>query len=94
MSLAGITPPCRPFTVIELEVLLHYYCSPYDWSQHRTAGPASNKAIERLLRLDLLNRTAGTALRHNPEFVISERGKVLVKALLETPLPVRAWVMG
>lgn len=93
MSLAGITPPCRPFTVIELEVLLHYYYSPNDWHLDRRESPASSKAIERLLRLDLLGRTAGSA-PHNSEFVISERGKVLVKALLETPLPVRAWVMG
>lgn len=80
------------WTPLEMQILLHYYYSPEDYRQGDYSAPAVRQAINSFRdELGLIREKSerdGYGL-----YEITERGRVLVDAALETPLPVQVWVI-
>jgi hypothetical protein len=72
-------------TVNDIEVMLHYYCSP---SPHpRIDAPAVQDAISQFLAAGLLEYVKKDI------YEATEGGKMYVEALRKVPIPKRQWVL-
>lgn len=78
-------------TPLELEILLHYHTMPGDYRNGDFSAPAVGSALCRHYNRGLLSeRVFPTTSRYK----ISERGRVFISHVLETPMPRQAWVRG
>lgn len=81
----------------KLSILLHYYAGEGDWAGDRSSEIAKRR-FSSLIDLGLLepfviNNLVEDQESEPPEFAISDRGRAYVDAILQTPLPVQAWVI-
>ena len=74
-------------TPYELEVLLWYYARGED-HPHEIAGRERTTALEQLLRLQMIAPDNSPLI-----YTVTERGKVYIEAIINTPLPEKRWVM-
>lgn len=72
---------------VELKILLHY-CAETD--DYNCRSEAEKKARAVLACAELITRKNSSS---KPEFELSKRGEVFVRALQEVPLPQLEWVM-
>lgn len=69
----------------DIEVLLHYHCSP---NPHpRLCAPAVAEAVSMFLRAEMLEPTG----KGEGMYTTTEGGNLLVKALCAVPMPIRVW---
>lgn len=80
-------------TPINITVLLHYYYATDDYNGGNYEVPSVRMAIDYLHRQGLIETNVNSKNPDDPHYKISERGQVYVKALMDVPLPVQAWVM-
>lgn len=78
---------------LAIEIMLHHYYTPTQWT--KKSSPA-DEAIAGFVKAGLLkDRTDepdGVALDYAPSpYVITERGRAYVTALLDMPYPVQTW---
>lgn len=77
-------------TPLQLEILLHYYACANDFRDGDFSAPAVREAIDRFKASEMLTinieRSAAT-------YMLTERGRVYVEAVLVVPLPEKRWVM-
>lgn len=76
---------------IELQILLHYHDHPGDFMEGDFRTDAVRQAVEWLKAMRLIERN-GLASAQSA-YIISERGRVFIDAVLKLPLPVEKWVM-
>ena len=69
----------------DIEVLIHCHCHPEP--HPRLNAPAVSDAIQRFLRQGLIE----TVEDSNNTWATTERGRVLIDMLCETPLPEQRW---
>lgn len=85
-------------TPLEIEIVLHYYCSHTDYGRDKGGGncpsdaPAVVEALGDLVRSGLIE-LSGSLLAPEPRYLIADRGSAYVEFLKEMPLPVSKWVM-
>lgn len=103
-TLAGLTsvfgqPWSEPMSPLKLQMMLHFYavCEPFAPEKTRTS-PAYTQFVRELLRDGLIERPTKEQQKKCPGWAYraTEKGRVFVQALLETPMPVAAkpkWVM-
>jgi hypothetical protein len=77
-----------PYMVL---MLLWYLQSDLEFPDCRDYNDKWNAAVQALKSKDLLELEDATPRRRT--YRITERGKVLVQAMLELPLPVQKWTM-
>lgn len=77
--------------VLQLSILLHYYCHPDDWPGDNT-NETVFKCFSELLIWDLLAAEPQISSCRS-EYRITKRGEAYVRGILETPLPVQQWVI-
>ena len=77
-------------TPYELEVLLWYYARGNDHPHLQENPPIWRPTINRFLKEDLIFENL---LHASQCYLPTERSKVFVEVLLQTPLPEKRWVM-
>ena len=70
-------------TPLEIEIVLHYYCRPYDYRDGDFSAPAVREAIDRMVSDEMLEADA-PAFR---AYQLAARGRAYVDALMALPLP-------
>lgn len=81
-------------TLLEIEILFHYYTTPGDYRDGDLSAPAVREAIDNFLNHPdgaLLKANANPALQG--KYSTTERCQVYIDALRAVPLPVQQWVM-
>jgi hypothetical protein len=80
---------------IKLKVLLHYYCCPGPFCKSNPESPASTDAIDFWVNRDMLEEDFDRTLEEDPDldYAITEKGKVYVEAVLNTPFPIKTWIV-
>ena len=78
---------------LEIEILIHYYCSPTEYRDGDLGAPAVRDAMREFVTLGLINvlpepNEHGARYRGN-----SDALKPYVEALCAIPLPVQRWVL-
>lgn len=77
-------------TLLEIRILMHYYCFTSDYKSGDFTASAVRAAIDRFRdELGLLEGMEGG----DAAYELTERGRVFVEALRELPLPKQVWVM-
>jgi hypothetical protein len=76
-------------TPVELEFLLHCYYSPAPYTHYHSL---LDPFIERMLNEGILVRQIDRI--HGGTYRVTERGKVWVEHILNTPFPVQSWARG
>ena len=78
-------------TPLHLEILIWYIGRATDYRDGDFSAPAVREAIDWMrCGVGLLEKSDIGSKRYQ----LSERGRVFMNALLNTPLPVQVWVMG
>ena len=77
-------------TPLQLEILLHYYACANDFRDGDFSAPAVREAIDRFKDGEMLTIDDGKGVA---TYMLTERGRVYVEAVLAVPLPERRWVM-
>lgn len=86
-------------TLLEIEILSHYYCRSGDYREGDYSAPAVREAIDRFRDVEgLLRNTTPEEQRRQPWgkgacYALTERGRVFVEAIQQVPLPVQVWIM-
>lgn len=76
-------------TPSDIEVLLHYHCSP---TPHpRASTPAVKAATNAFRSMGLIHLQPD--FKSNHRYETTEGGKILVEALCAVPFPVKRWTM-
>lgn len=77
-------------TPLELSILIHYRGCANDFRDGDFSSPSVRSVIDYFCGpLGLLEGTYS----NNANYKLTERGRVFVDALCETPLPIQTWVM-
>lgn len=79
------------WTPLQMEILLHYYCSASDFREGDFSAPAVRSAIDSFAEVEGL-LTASSQPEYGA-YEITERGRCLIDHILETPAPVQMWVI-
>ena len=77
------------------QILIEAYCFPYKHQCYHTEHDynANRYFINRLLVHGLIEDTFHSVDEKDARYTITERGRVLVEAMCDLPLPVQAWSM-
>lgn len=84
---------------LQLSILLHYKCAPYDYNNGDFSAPAVRDAIDKFRDKSDSWTISGMLVPSFPEagslasYTLSEKGEVFVKALCELQPPILVWVM-
>lgn len=81
----------KVWTPLQLQILLHYYCSAADFREGDFSAPAVREAIDSFRDCDGLLRSAEEPKYGTYE--ITERGRCLIDHILKTPAPVQMWMI-
>lgn len=74
---------------LEVEILIHYYCSALDFRD--LGAPAIKSAINRFIALGLLKHNDGDeGSQYRP---VREALEIYIEAICSVPLPERQWVI-
>lgn len=75
-------------TPLQIEILLHYHCSPDDYRGGDFSAQAVKESIVKLVNDRLLER-----IEADRTWELTERGRAMVEFLCAVPLPVAKWVL-
>lgn len=75
-----------------IEILLHYFARTNDYRDGDFSASAVRDAITWFHEHEHLLEQTPVGPRH-AAYVLTDRGRVYVEALLSVPLPVQKWVM-
>jgi DNA-binding PadR family transcriptional regulator len=78
-------------TPYEFEVLLWYYTRTVDFPDMETNPPIWKPTFDKFISEKLIEYESQTTI--DSCYRITERGKVWLEHVLNTPLPVQQWVM-
>jgi len=71
----------------DIEVLLHYYTSPYPWSKEHTGDPLEICLV--YLAHGIFEKIDGD---YGKEFTVTMKGAKWIEMILSTPFPEFRWV--
>ena len=86
-------------TLLEIEIMLHYYCRCDDYRGGDLSAPAVKSALTNFVDNEFLEfRPAAVdetfrVASDEPAYKITERGRVYVEALKKVPWPVKSWTV-
>ncbi len=75
-------------TPYEIDILMHYYTRPTDHSGIHDGNQLWRDTMADFLTLGLLDPNG-----NDTAYVLGERGRVFIEAIIALPLPERLWVM-
>lgn len=75
---------------LQIEILLHYYCSPGDYRDGDFSAPAVRETIDNFRGVDEMLRGCESGSR---TYRLTDRGLAYVDALMRLPLPRKVWAM-
>ena len=76
-------------TPLHIDILLHYYTRPGDYRDGDFSAPAVKEYVGWLAGNDLIS----SAHCKVEKYEITDRGRALVDAICDTPLPINKWVV-
>jgi len=86
-------------TPLEIEIMLHYRCTPTDYRGGDFSAPVVREAIDKF-KSPVGTWTVSGMLEEVPReevkeaiYRITEKGRIYVGALCCVPIPVQTWVM-
>ena len=79
-------------TPLEIEILLHYYCTRSDYRNGDFSAPAVRDAID-AFNGDLSLLCREETLQPERTYKVTERGEAYIKFLCALPLPVCVWMI-
>ena len=81
-------------TPLEIEILLHYYCTPGDFEPERLDAPGVKAAIDRFIWAGLLVDQRDSVPPGESLYTANREAlNVYIEALKAVPLPTRQWVV-
>jgi hypothetical protein len=83
----------KVWTPLQLQILLHYYCSAADFRDGDFSAPAVRHTIDWFRDSEQLLRAIPPSEAVHGMYAITERGRCLIDHILETPAPVQMWVI-
>jgi hypothetical protein len=85
-------------TLLEIEILSHYYCRADDWRNGDHSAPILKETFGRFLDQGLLTHDGftpefldGGALR--ARYAVTDKTRAYIEALQRVPLPEQVWVV-
>jgi len=86
-------------TPLQIEILFHYRCSPYDYRDGDLSAPAVRDAINGFLDSEVLVHEGFSLGYHEngklaARYRLTSRGRAFVDYLQMIPLPTASWTFG
>ena len=79
-------------TPLEIEIAFHYVTRGGDYREGDFSAPAVRQAIDRFRSSEVGLLVASDCGRNGAAYVATERCKVYIAKLCDTPLPTQAWI--